>query len=631
MSNNSDNNLISMKDINNGLYYIHKNDEDRRKREIAFQNLYADFSDILGSQEIANIVYNALNTYCFYCLYTSYQFPDNGTNLFDDFINRIYLPTRAEPPIASSTPVDWIKALFKHIIVCNDHNLYFYFQYQQVDNGIPYTEYSFLLKTKTFQDMYVLINNHMLDTLKRILLKRESTSEISKYYIPVLNDPQTFWDNYRFNRLINCFRSIRDINDYNPTEIKNYDYCSIVINNFFYIFRICDGNAELIGNAKDVLMRSLPFENTHYNECPWCIRMQIARPIEELKSDFNIVLPILRYFTMGNKETLDTLAEDFVHLIMASGIKRRNTIVSGSIRKAKDWLALFEKMRQYIIFSNCNTVMIDGSNLPDCQAAFMEKRQYCPDKNAYIPYNINTFPHCYCLCDKNNFYPNSGNKHIPLNFDSGGEYTDLPTPGEHELIWIAELLFAHGWHIINKAAQSHKTKTRNIEKEFFAYLNKSEEPDGSRLPAALIYEIYKKFAAKEKQTKPVTLSELIKLLQENGFLYDNQKIRKSDVKYISEQLQPFMQTLGIQFDDKWTEITTKRVFYCSINEKLKQTLMTSSTDEMTENVEMNRTNLDAFDKYVKELFARYQHMFIYNTKFLTKPNPNIVLGQHLMK
>lgn len=378
-----------------------------------------------------------------------------------------------------------------------------------------------------------------------------------------------------------------------------------------------------MGDADNGLIQSSVFENTVYPNTPWCLRMQIINPIIELKADFNVILPTLQYFTMCNKGTLDTLAKDFVHLIMMPGIKSRNTIVTGDIDKLNRWVLLFNKMNSYIAFSNKHYLVLDTDSPLEMVDAFMKKQNYYPYKN-YIPQNTNPYYHCYYPCTKDKTYADNGNQFIHLNFEYGGRYYELPEPGEHDLIWIAQLFFAHGWHLINKAAQSHRAKTRNVENEFINCLDKNISSEGTRLPLALIYELYITFANSEKQTKHASMTELRALLQKNRFLYNSQKIRKDDQAYINDLL-PLIRSLGAKFDEKWLKHDTQKVVHCTVNDKLKQ-IITTSSPAIKDN-----ENYDDFDKYIKELYSRYKQMFIYNTKFLPKANQYITLGEHLMK
>lgn len=73
-----------------------------------------------------------------------------------------------------------------------------------------------------------------------------------------------------------------------------------------------------------------------------------------------------------------------------------------------------------------------------------------------------------------------------------------------ETVQICELLYAHGWHLLNGSTISRKAKTRNVEDEFIKSLDKTDEKTGIRIPAALIYQLDTYYAKKEKQTKLIS-------------------------------------------------------------------------------------------------------------------------------
>lgn len=414
----------------------------------------------------------------------------------------------------------------------------------------------------------------------------DRTDEIEKADLAVIHDKRDNWSRSRYDQFVDLLIEIKRLRLSDlPGRSTDYKYCSIVINRLYYVYEIEGGHAKLLGDADNELMRDLRFEHKSYSNNPWCLRMAVKPPVAELKADMNIVLPLLRYLTMGDKNTFDNLAKDFVHYIMIPGFKRRNTMVSGDLDKLNKWVGLINSMAYCVELSNMGHAFLDKSTAQDAIELLMDGKDYCPDKNSYIPFNTNIFTHVYYLCSKDEQPKemDKGNKYIHLEFKYGGEYYNLTQPGQHELIWIAQLFFAHGWHLINKAEQSHKDRTRNIEKEFIERflckdgtyvvdgsecLNQDGTPHLIRLPLALVYELYKAYASKEKQTKPISDTQLREMLEHTySFSYSTQKATKTDIEYISRELRPFMDKSGINFDEKWVQPSGKKVLECTVNDE----------------------------------------------------------------
>ncbi len=620
--------LEDLKELNNQAFYKRKADEKYAERQAAYNKLCSEFGYNIGypRQDYACLIWNTLNALTYYTVNQWTPFTPDG-KLCDDFLSRIYHPFY-NFNYADST--DWCTCLFYSFKADpGDHNLYFI--------G------TLIMADQTKQVVPVLVDNFTLDVVRRVLLHNDRTDEIEKADLAVIHDKRDNWSRSRYDQFVDLLIEIKRLRLSDlPGRSTDYRYCSIVINRLYYVYEIEDGQAKLLGDADNELMRDLRFEHTAYSNNPWCLRMAVKPPFAELKADMNIVLPLLRYLTMGDKNTFDNLAKDFVHYIMIPGFKRRNTMVSGDLDKLNKWVGLINSMAYCVELSNMGPAFLDKSTAQDAIELLLNGKDYCPDKDSYIPFNTNIFTHVYYLCSKDEQPKemDKGNKYIHLEFKYGGEYYNLTQPGQHELIWLAQLFFAHGWHLINKAEQSHKVRTRNIEKEFIERflckdgtyvvdgsecLNQDGTPHLIRLPLALVYELYKSYAGKEKQTKPISDTQLREMLEHTySFSYSTQKATKTDIEYISRELRPFMDKSGINFDEKWVQPSGKKVLECTVNDEFWHALTAPSTAS-----EAVYTEFESFDKFVNEVYSRYQNMFIYNTALLPEPQPPVFGSQYM--
>ena len=156
-------------------------------------------------------------------------------------------------------------------------------------------------------------------------------------------------------------------------------------------------------------------------------------------------------------------------------------------------------------------------------------------------------------------------------------------------------------------------------------LNQDGTPHLIRLPLALVYELYKSYAGKEKQTKPISDTQLREMLEHTySFSYSTQKATKTDIEYISRELRLFMDKSGINFDEKWVQPSGKKVLECTVNDEFWHALTAPSPAS-----EAVYTEYESFDKFVNEVYSRYQHMFIYNTTLLPKPQPPVFGSQYM--
>lgn len=436
----------------------------------------------------------------------------------------------------------------------------------------------------------ILLTNELYTVLHTLLNKIDSVNHTDKTQEP-------FWNDEKFLQLINSIEQIKC--RITPTALQLRDYTSIfiMINSTQQIYVMKDQQVKAVFDKFSALERTIFPAEQSYHE-PVFAQMIINTGKDKLEANIDNAIKYLFYLTSGDINTLDNLAKDYISLATRPGFRQRNTIVKGDLDKLNKWIALITAVVPPTVQFIPRGYKILPLNYPNQRECAME----------HIPLAGEIYPHIYCLCDQNVHYPDPGNQHIHLNFRYGGKYYELPTITANEYIWIYELLFAHGWHLINGAQGSRKAKTRNIEDEFTGFLNRCDENNEIRIPAALVYQLYTAYARKEKQTKEVSDSELYKLIRDKGIEYDTFKSRDADISYISSELKPIMEKTGIVFEDKWTEKNKgHKSFKCTISNELWKTLTAPSPEAE------NSVDEEKFSKYIKELFSRYEYLFKYET------------------
>lgn len=443
----------------------------------------------------------------------------------------------------------------------------------------------------------LILNNKFYSELRRMLNKIESVQNDGK-------SGQAFWNDEKFSALVDAIELIKQLNPHAVPQVQDYTSVYIQINLVGQVFEMKDLQVNPAFGDVSSTYRLYDTARRSYKQTIFA-NMAIKPLIKKLEANTDNAIKHLFYFTNGDKNTFDNLAKDFICLATQSPFKQRNTIVNGDIDKQGKWVSLIYKISQYVSFMAREPYTLP-LNFPYSREDYMEHTPLLGEKPQ----------HYYCLCNRDIQYSDPGNKHIHLNFPYGGKFYELTTLAQNEFIWIAELLFAHGWHLINGAQGSRKVKTRNIEKEFTGFINKCDENNEIRIPAALVYQLYTAYAKKEKQTKEVSDSELYKLIQGNGIEYGTFKSRDADINYINNELKTIMVKSGIKFEDKWTEKNRgHKSFKCTINNELWKTLTAPSPESEHSDDE------EKFGKYLKELFSRYEYIFKYeNPNFFNNGN-----------
>lgn len=598
---------------------------ERLKELLSFTNGQPTIQTEENSQETYRINYAGLiyNTFCVLALYRQYNcspFIPQTDKLFDDFLYRVYLPF-FDGSHNNANNNDYnsscSKLLQSFIVSVYNLNLYI--------------NCSISLPNGTTQTYTIEVDDFSLNVVKRVLLYNDFIREIKEPEKALLNTKSRDWNNNLFNKLIDILREYKEARlPCSEHKFDFYRHCSIVINNTFYIYEMIDGKPTLTGDVGEIT-HSPKLENTFYEATPPCQRMKIIPIIEKLEANMENILKHLHYFTMGDKNTFDKMALDFVHSIMNPTFKRRNTIVSGDRMKLELWIKLMQDMMSYTELFNRGYFILNSKTPKNLLEAFMDQKCIYSKKSDYnIPINTNPLHHFYYYCNENEkpSEMDKGNKYIHLEFKYGQNNFNLDWLNPDDVILLTQLFFAHGWHILNKAAKSHKAKSnnieKNIEKEFIENFlckdgtytvdgiercDKNGNPLFIRLPLALVHGLYKAYSANEsgKNTVALSIDKLREMLVEHySFSYSSQKTREADIEYISRQLQPYMEKLGLEFDENWIKSGTRRILNCTIKDEFWKALTSSSG-----NYENDNTDYGSFDAYIKELYSRYQGMFIY--------------------
>lgn len=536
-------------------------------------------------------------------------------SVFEDDRNQVNLLISALNYIGYFSPAP--APLYDPAIVANNPELNNSINYYLNQSTVDLAQYIF--GQLLYQDSFVFYSCYILNRDQWVIKNLPLTNEFYTDLHQLLNKMESFqkngetehlfWDDEKFSELINA---IGLINPNVVLQIPDYTAALIRINNIGQVYEMKD---QQVSPAPENLPAIFSFVDPVGSLCNKQVfaHFNVMPAMKKLEANTDNAIRVLFFYTVGDKNTFDKLAKDFIHLAMHPNFKQRNTIVSGDIDKLGKWLNLIKDISNYVQFIVRRYDVIP----PDYPYPREARMEYVPSVNEESL-------HLYCLCLPNNPYSDPGNKHIHLNFPYGGKYYELPGLMPCDLIWIAELLFAHGWHLINGAQGSRKARTRNIEKEFTDFLIKCDESNEIRIPAALVYQLYTAFAGKEKQTREVSDSELYRLIKEKGIEYGTFKSRDADISYISSELKPIMEKTGIVFEDKWVEKNRgNKSFKCTISDELWKTLAAPSPE--TE----SSVDEEKFGKFLKELFSRYEYIFKYEVPEFFAQNSES--GNHTQK
>lgn len=534
---------------------------DETKRYFLFRQIFNDYYSPV------RLLTNALN-------FIGYFYPESSPEYDPDYIARNPdLRDSINYPYGDET-IDLAEYLYSHFILAQN-NVIIYKCY--VLNNGQWIEKFLPLTNKVFSELHLLL------------------SELEIIYNLNENE-QIFWNDYKFSELINSIELIKQRNTPVALQLQDYKSILIKINLTDQIYVIKDQQVKAVFDKFSALERTiLPADQSYHD--PIFAHMSINTGKDKLKANIDNAIKHLFFFTIGDKNTFDNLAKDLISLATHPGFKQRNTIVKGDLDKLDKWLNLINSISPYILPI--------GKGFCVIPLDYSVQRELIME---HIPLINEVCQHVYCMCSQNIQYSDPGNKHIHLNFPYGGRFYELPKLTANELIWITELLFAHGWHLINGTQTSRKAKTRNVEDEFTRFLKKCDEINEIRIPAALVYQLYTAYARKEKQAKEVSDSELYKIIKDKGIEYGTFKSRDADISYISSELKPIMEKTGIAFEDKWTEKNKgHKSFKCTISNELWKTLTAPSPEAE------NSADEEKFSKYIKELFSRYEYLFKYET------------------
>lgn len=570
--------------------------ENQNTSAIPSQNFYPNFSCLIHSTfcVLADFYYKKCSPYS----------PDEQT-LNETFVTEVL--TRYQNylnnPETSSIPSYF---LLKSFTIATDNNLYF--------------DHTFIFNNFQPAKPYLQINNFVITVLQKVLVYEPAVYNFSNETIKL-----TYSNTYdtRFNHFIYTLNKIKEFELSIKPQCNIYENCAVKANGFFNIYQMKDNKPtakqgfENFGVINNFFERIIP----NSPDLIPCIRMYINEAIKELKPDYDKISHLLHWLTMGDTNTFDRLALDFVHRIMQPGYQSRNTIVSGDIIKLYAWDSLNKLMLEHVNFCSRESFVFENLPYNEVIERLMNKRDIY-DQSENIPVNINPFFHHYFFCNPNESFSelDKGNKHIHINFEFGEKNFNLYWLKRDDYIWLAEIFLMHGWHIINNSTKTRKSKERNITTEFIkTFLQKEgkyhNDNHSIRLPLALVYELYCAYFNIEKnnpRATPVTNIELRKIASEKLHIeYGNMKITKEDVEYVTEVIKPMMQKYKIQFEDNWIteengKSKTSWALICTVKNDFWEYLGKSRLP-----YDLNSTEYEAFDRYVYNLYTEYKETLVY--------------------
>lgn len=594
----------------NNVLYIEKRNYELKS--LLYETLYC-FEDVSipnAPQKYFNPNYSfyIYSTLCvlgdfYYRPWSVYNF--DGKTLSNVFLSQVitqYSNYINNPQISS---IDY-QVFLDSFTISTDHNMYFSFTFE--NNGRPTRQ-------------YLQINDHVINVLKMAL---SSHPEMKRIIIENIKLTQNKLYNTRFNHFIYILNEIKKFKLTISPKSNIYVNCAVKANGFFNIYQMNDNKPTAKQEFENFGVINYFFELSIPNSPDLipCIRMYMKEPIKELKPDYDKISHLLHWLTMGDTNTFDRLALDFVHRIMQPGYQSRNTIVSGDIVKLYMWDHLNILMLEHINFCSRGSYIFANKSYSDINVSNYMNQIDIPIDHKHIPVNSNLFDHYYYFCNPNESPSelDKGNKHIHINFEFGEKNFNLYWLKRDDYIWLAEIFFMHGWHIINNSTKTRKSKERNITIEFIkTFLQKEgkyhNDNHSIRLPLALVYELYCAYFNIEKnnpRATPVTNIELHKIASEKLHIeYGNMKITKEDVEYVTEVIKPMMQKYKIQFEDNWIteengKSKTSWALICTVKNDFWEYLEKSRLS-----YDLNSTEYEAFDRYVYNLYTEYKETLVY--------------------
>ena len=166
------------------------------------------------------------------------------------------------------------------------------------------------------------LTNEFYTDLHQLLNKMESFQKNGE-------TEHLFWDDEKFSELVNA---IGLINPNVVLQIPDYTAALIRTNSIGKVYEMKD---QQVSPAPENLPAIFSFVDPVGSLCNKQVfaHFNVIQAMKKLEANTDNAIKVLFFYTLGEKNTFDKLAKDFVYLATLPLFKHRNTIVSGDIDK----------------------------------------------------------------------------------------------------------------------------------------------------------------------------------------------------------------------------------------------------------------------------------------------------------
>lgn len=456
------------------------------------------------------------------------------------------------------------------------------FKYNYIYSNNKNNPYNFLYSYKP-----VPITEDFYDFIDKIFSKISSVN-MQEYNV------QVYW--------INCRDKLKTyIENTDQVLILQYRYykeCLIVIGDTFFKWLYDGENFKIECPAEQTTLKYILKSNLSQfasfdvsKKC--CLNIMIDFPSNKSKKpNKELIKSYLSYFTMNNMSVLDSLALDYVNLILNTNISAKNTVVYGDFDKFIHWYDFLMQGTPYqlkYITKHPYSTYYDFTNYDEA---------YIIDKIRINSQDIDFYRirHKYFLV-KGKIRNSNVNS---ISFPYGGEYYELEQLNDIDKLEIIKLLLVHGWHLLNNP--SKKNKAKNVAKEKSktkeSYFNYFKNTDDHRIPIVLISEIFTRF---KKYFPSDKIEKVTGTMMENlKFTYKNQQIRKEDRDYLNKLVEDAK-------DCNLELVISEREKMKAVSCELDPQFWDDMKQEMAETDKLAKMN--EFEKYLRQLSEEYSEFF----------------------
>lgn len=598
-----------LKIMNNSEFLRQKLQAHYKKRYEIALGFEPELKALFETKEMLHYFIKTLDIFCFLRNNTSYILGDRNYALPNGVLDSI-----KANPIVNDQPFCF--DLFYQLDIDENGNLFFRandIQFQLSENDPARLKESYSYRMCLFND--------------------EVKGFLEKTLFTIKNNNSVFWTREKRIVFYEFLEAVR-ISLNHLGFFRHYSSCGVLVDyqplSFSWdgekVKSMTPFSQDIVSKRLDMELYAFNSQLSYYGNCMEdsnVINVCTITPIEDL----SLPVKYLHYFTGGSQELFSNLARDYVFLTMNPNRRQRHTIVRGDLNKFDNWMELFNQFGPALF--PADRIKYEILSEPHDKDMYEHSLRILQNKPVYV--NTKSLPLINTNCHSHKYLPlrdslrlggDTGDSFIKLDFPYGGEYNSLlPLSGE-QYMWIARLLFAHGWHLINHAVRAPKTREKYTENNFLSCLIIGEG-DSVRLPLGFVYQLYEKFTYKGKAGEPVEMTELRKIMEEMGFEYKSTRLRKDvDIAEI-KRIISLLPNAELEFSEKWNDSAVRTV-KCTVTQELIDMLAVSDENEYKED---DSVDYRKFDRFINKLDEEYMFMFPESRPYTGPYLPETAHGQ----